>query len=77
MDTIYTIENTIGRALKNSWKAALSENTWDAWNKAYITIKGMWLLGLFSDEFELEEYTNMLMQVCQLNRTQAQLDGRV
>jgi hypothetical protein len=63
MESIYTVENTIGRALVRAWNKATIQNTWESWNECYQIVRGMWLLGLYSDEFELEEYANMLMLV--------------
>jgi hypothetical protein len=67
---------TLGNALKLTWEYAQTENTWEAWNQAYITIRGMWLFSLHSGRGDVGmfEYTDMLMQICQINRTQTCLD---
>jgi hypothetical protein len=68
--------NTIGNALQNTWASAQQKNTWDGWNEAYLTIRGMWLMCLHGGMVgeTAWEYTDMLMQIAQINRTQTCLD---
>ena len=74
MESIYTVENTIGRALERIWKKGQDLDTWESWNEVYLTVCGMWLFGLFSDAgFDLEEYANMLMDVSAHRRTLTRL----
>ena len=81
MNSIYTVENLIGRALERVWKKAAKSDTWESWNDCYLTVRGMWLLGLFSDgsgdNQALEEYTNMLMDVTTNHRMQSRLNSGV
>ena len=81
MENIYTIENTIGRSLERIWKKGQEIDTWESWNEVYITVRGMWLLGLYSDgsgdSQALEEYANMLMDVTTNHRLQARLNSGV
>ena len=77
MESIYTVENTIGRALTRAWEKGQEIDTWESWNEVYTLVRGIWLMGLFSDEFELEEYADMLMQVARNHRLQARLNSGV
>ena len=63
----------IGNAIQKTWESAQKKNTRKAWDRVYSTLRGMWLLGLWGEDYTIEAYTNMLMGIAQDNRTAAQL----
>ena len=66
--------DTIGNAIAKTWNKAQKDNDFNSWNRAYNTIRGMWLLTLYSDHnsgWELEEYTNMLLDIAAKNKQAA------
>ena len=66
--------DTVGNAIAKTWNKAQKDNDFNSWNRAYNTMRGMWLLNMYSDTpfaWELEEYTNMLMDIAAKNKQAA------